>query len=132
MLMVRSGNGAGLLVGFCTLVAAFCGVVVSVFRIPVLGKARPDDSFGLLTDRQGNAIGAFLVFLLGALLIFLPLRGLFKGSMPALGAGPDLVFAQAPLEYLFSFAVWFCSGTGVLWLSWRVGRARKTRATPRK
>lgn len=126
MHMIKADNWAGLLLGFCCIAVAVSGVVVSAFKIPVFGQAYPDSGFGVLSDRQGNTFGSVLVFLFGALLIFLATRGIYRGAMPALGSGPDIVFAQAPFRYLLSFAAWFGGGAGFVWLSWKVGSYRKT------
>jgi hypothetical protein len=128
--MIRSNTLSGLLFGFSVVVAAIGVVVVSVFKIAVFGKAYPDDGFGLLSERQGVSFGSFLVFLLGALLIFLAMRGIYNGVLPAFGSDPYLVFAQAPLLYLLSFSALFFGGTGLVWLSWKVWRTRKASRKP--
>ena len=127
--IMKAENWAGLLVGFACVVVAACGVVVSVFRIPVFGKAYPDSGFGVLSESQGNALGSILVFLLGALVLFLAARGVYRGVVPVLGSGPDVTFAQAPLDYLLSCAVWFGGGGGLVWLSWKVMPHRKARGS---
>ncbi len=123
--MLKSDNWAGLVVGFSCLVVAVSGVVVSVFRLPVFGNGYPDSDFGVLSERQGSAFGATLCFLFGVLLVFLAMRGVYRGAMPDFGAGSDVVFAQAPVRYLLSFLAWFGGGAGMLWLSWKVASSRK-------
>ena len=125
--MLNSGSVAGLLIGFSCMVAAVSGVVVSVFRIPVFGNSYPDSGFGVLSERKGSVFGAVLVSLLGALLLFLAMRGVYRGAMPALGSGPDVVFAQAPLRYSLSFLVWCGGGASLIWLSWKVARSQKSK-----
>lgn len=127
--IMKAENWAGLLVGFACVVVAACGVVVSVFRIPVFGKAYPDSGFGVLSESQGNALGSILACLLGALVLFLAARGVYRGVVPVLGSGPDVTFAQAPLDYLLSCAVWFGGGAGLVWLSWKVMPHRKARGS---
>ena len=125
--MIKADNWAGLLVGFSCMVVAVSGLVVSVFRMPVLGKALPDSGFGVLSERQGNAFGSVLVFLFGILLIFLAARGVYTGAMPAPGSGPDILFSQAPFRYLLSLAVWGGGGIGLVWLSCKVAGQRNTK-----
>ena len=130
ILMIRSNTLSGLLFGFSVVVGAIGVAIVSLFKIAVFGKTYPDDGFGLLSERQGTSFVTFLVFLLGALLIFLAMRGIYNGVLPAFGSDPYLVFAQAPLRYLLSFSVLFFGGAGLVWLSWKVWRTRKASGKP--
>jgi hypothetical protein len=125
--MITSDNWSGLLLGFSCMVVAVSGAVVSIFKMPVFGKAYPDSGFGVLSERQGVSCGAVLVFLFGTLLVFLALRGVYRGAIPAIGSGPDIVFAEAPFRYLLSFVVWSGGGACLIWLSWKVARSRKTK-----
>lgn len=125
--MMKAENWAGLLVGFACVAAAVCGVVVSVFKIPVLGKAYPDDGFGLFSETQGNAFASAMVFLFGVLVLFLAARGVYRGVVPVFGSGPDVTFAQAPFDYLLSCTAWFCGGAGLVWLSWKVMPRKKAK-----
>jgi hypothetical protein len=127
MRMIKSDNWSGLLLGFSCMAVAVSGAVVSVFKMPVFGNAYPDSGFGVLSERQGISSGAVLVFFFGTLLVFLALKGVYSGAMPALGSGPDIVFAQAPFRYLLSFVVWSGGGACLIWLSWKVARSRKTK-----
>ncbi len=48
--MLAGDSIAALLMGFCCTAVAACGLVVSIFGIPVLGRRQPDSGFGVFSD----------------------------------------------------------------------------------
>lgn len=63
-----------------------------------------------LTSLSVHADPAALLF--GGVPIYIAVRGLFRGAIPAPWKAPDIVLAQAPLQFLLACAVF--AGAGVL------------------
>lgn len=101
---------------------AFHSQAMAKSGVRVANKKEP--FFSAARQRQrGDAIGFAFCMLFGAVIVFIAVRGVYSGTMPALGSGPDIAFAQAPGRYLLTLAGLTGAGVGLMWLSWK---ARKT------
>jgi len=97
------------------LLIALLALVLTVFKLPVFGKRRFQDSGfenSVLSQSQGRVFGIFLGLIFGGVPIFIALRGVFRGVIPAPWSAPDIAFAQAPVLFLLSFAAF--AGGGLL------------------
>lgn len=113
---MRSGGSAlGGIFFIPAVLVAFFALAVVIFNLPILGQARFEDSGferTVLSPWQLKVFGIFLALLFGGAPIYIAVRGLFKGVIPAPWRAPDIVLAQAPLQFLLACAVF--AGGGVL------------------
>ena len=113
---MRSGGSAlGGIFFIPAVLVAFFALAVVIFNLPILGQARFEDSGferTVLSPWQLKVFGIFLALLFGGAPIYIAARGLFKGVIPAPWRAPDIVLAQAPLQFLLACAVF--AGGGVL------------------
>lgn len=113
---MRSGSSAlGGILFIPAVLVAFFALVVAIFNLPILGEGSFEDSGferTVLSPWQLKAFGIFLALLFGGAPIYIAVRGLFRGVVPAPWAAPDIVLAQAPLRFLLACAVF--AGAGVL------------------
>ena len=113
---LRSGGSAlGGIFFIPAVLVAFFALAVVIFNLPILGQARFEDSGferTVLSPWQLKVFGIFLALLFGGAPIYIAVRGLFKGVIPAPWRAPDIVLAQAPLQFLLACAVF--AGGGVL------------------
>jgi hypothetical protein len=79
----------------------------------------PDSGFGL-SDRVGRGIGSLGILLFAAAPLFIALRGVWRGVMPALGDGTDALFAASPLRFALLLAAWLAFSAVAFWLWWKV------------
>ena len=113
---MRSGGSAlGGIFFIPAVLVAFFALVVALFNLPILGEGRFEDSGferTVLSPWQLKAFGIFLALLFGGAPIYIAVRGLFRGVIPAPWRAPDIVLAQAPVHFLLACAVF--AGAGVL------------------
>ncbi|MGJ3703346.1 hypothetical protein [Variovorax sp. AFSI2.2] len=113
---MRSGGSAlGGIFFIPAVLVAFFALAVVIFNLPILGQARFEDSGferTVLSPWQLKVFGIFLALLFGGAPVYIAVRGLFKGIIPAPWSAPDIVLAQAPLQFLLACAVF--AGGGVL------------------
>ena len=113
---MRSGGSAlGGIFFIPAVLVAFFALVVAIFNLPILGEGRFEDSGferTVLSPWQLKAFGIFLALLFGGAPIYIAVRGLFRGVIPAPWRAPDIVLAQAPVHFLLACAVF--AGAGVL------------------
>jgi len=113
---MRSGGSAlGGIFFIPAVLVAFFALAVVIFNLPILGQARFEDSGferTVLSPWQLKVFGIFLALLFGGAPIYIAVRGLFKGVIPAPLRSPDIVLAQARLQFLLACAVF--AGGGVL------------------
>jgi len=113
---MRSGGSAlGGIFFIPAVLVAFFALAVVIFNLPILGQARFEDSGferTVLSPWQLKVFGIFLALLFGGVPIYIAVRGLFRGVIPAPWRAPDIVLAQAPLHFLLACAVF--AGAGVL------------------
>lgn len=100
----------------------FFALAVLLFNLPILGPRYEESGFGMLSERQGNKAGAVVLFLFGAALLFIALRGLYNGRMPAVMSDGDFVFSLAPAKFVLAFLAWAAGGSGLVWLGSRIWR----------
>ena len=94
---------------------AFFALAVAIFNLPILGERRFEDSgfeHTVLSPWQLKVFGIFLALLFGGLPLYIAVRGLVRGVIPAPWDAPDIVLAQAPRHFLLACAVF--AGAGVL------------------
>ena len=111
------------------LLAVIVGVLASaavIFNLRIRKPGPPQDSGFGMSEPVGFGIGAFGLLLFAVAPLLIAARGLYRGSMPALGSGPDVVLSESPIEFLLLFAMWVAIGSGVLWLFRRILISRKT------
>lgn len=129
---MRSGSAAlGGILFIPAVLVAFFALVVAIFNLPILGDPRhgsfEDSGFErtVLSPWQLKVFGIFLALLFGGAPIYIAVRGLFRGVVPAPWKAPDIVLAQAPVHFLLACAVFV--GAGVLLAvlivkgTWRAG-----------
>ena len=113
---MRSGGSAlGGIFFIPAVLVAFFALVVALFNLPILGEGRFEDSGferTVLSPWQLKVFGIFLALLFGGAPIYIAVRGLFRGVIPAPWRAPDIVLAQAPVHFLLACAVF--AGAGVL------------------
>lgn len=113
---MRSGGSAlGGIFFIPAVLVAFFALVVAIFNLPILGEGRFEDSGferTVLSPWQLKVFGIFLALLFGGAPIYIAVRGLFRGVIPAPWRAPDIVLAQAPVHFLLACAVF--AGAGVL------------------
>jgi hypothetical protein len=107
-------------------------IAALIFNLRAFAQQYEESGFGLLSERQGTTLGALVLSAFGAMLLFVGFKGLYIGHMPAIGSGPDLIFAKAPVRYLLAFATWVTGGFALVclaWLAWRHARAQRASAS---
>ena len=113
---MRSGGSAlGGIFFIPAVLVAFFALVVALFNLPILGEGRFEDSGferTVLSPWQLKVFGIFLALLFGGAPIYIAVRGLFRGVIPAPWRAPDIVLAQAPLQFLLACVVF--AGAGAL------------------
>ena len=111
---IRSdGSGLAAILLIPAVLVAFFALAMVLFDLPVLGDRSFEDSGferTVLSPWQLKIFGIFLAFLFGGAPLFIAVRGLSRGVIPAPWGAPDIVLAQAPFRFLLACALFAGAG----------------------
>lgn len=109
---------AALICAIVIAIVAFAGIL---FNLP-FARRYPREEFGMSSSLE-LGVGSIGILIFAAVPIFIAVRGVYTGVLPALGSGPDITFANSPMQFLGIFFLWLAGGLGVSWLLVQVRRA---------
>jgi hypothetical protein len=95
---------------------AILATAVLIFNLPLRRPGLPQDSGFGMSEPVGIGIGSVGLLLFAVVPLVIAARGLYRGSIPALGSGPEVALSQNPAQFLLLFAMWVAIGLAVLWL----------------
>lgn len=121
----RSFDMLGPVVALMAVLVGILAGAVLLFDLPLSRPGPSQDSGFGLPEPASSAIGFFGLLLFAFAPLFIALRGLYQGQMPALGSGPDVSLAQSPGVFLTRFVLWLAIGLFVLWLARKTMRRAK-------
>lgn len=105
---------------------AIGAVGVLLFNLPARrsGPVFADSGYNLANPTDFG-VSALCILLFATAPLFIAVRGVLRGVLPAFGSGQDVAFSTDPWRFLFCFAVFVAWGVGCLYLLWRVWLSRK-------
>lgn len=92
-----------------------------------LSWKRYEDSDLAVGKSTGSGIGSLGVLVFAVVPMVIAVRGIYRGTLPAMGSGPDIAFAQSPMRFALHVAVWVSLGLCAAWLWWKVRISNKLR-----
>ncbi len=130
----RHGDFLGMLDPVIFLIAVLVAIIALgafVFNVPLGPPNYTDSGFGM-HEPVGKGLGKLGLLVFAAAPLFIAVRGIYRGVIPSLISDQDVVFGQAPIDFLANLGIWVCLGGAVLFLIHQVSASDRARSKRRR